>query len=599
MMNFIKIIKILMLLVVVTVFFQSCNKDETIAAGEKPTIELDNADGIYTVKVGQPLIVSPKFSNAADADIEWAIDGEVIAHGSMLNYTWDTAGTYYIMISATNDVGTVREEIRIEVMALTPPVISMSLPEGGLKVMTGVTYTLTPDIQHADMEGFTIAWSVNGEKVSDEVSYSFSSTVTGTFHVKIEASNIDGSTVKEFDIEVVNEMPRGVRFLPASYFVTSTDRYTFAGRPVCLTPVVSDFTAPKYRWEIDGKADGSTAEMLKFTPEQPGEYTVKVFVSDGGSKSSRMLSRNIEESSEYTAQVKIICVNASEYDRRRAASPTSNAYGNKVYEWVPAPGQFINGQEMNGAEKTHESAMQWAADRLNNRQYVSLGAFGGYIIVGFDHSIDAASAKACDFAIEGNAFNSAAGGSNEPGIVWVMQDVNGNGLPDDEWYQLRGSEFDAPTTIKNYAVTYYRPESAGMSVNWTDNRGEKGSVDYLEAFHKQPSYYPEWVPADSYTLYGTALKARNFQDASTGYWSNPPYDWGYADNIGSDAVTIGTDGGQFTGFRLANAVLADGSAVNLKYIDFVKVQCGVQTKSGWIGELSTEVFGFVDPNLVK
>ena len=40
------------------------------------------------------------------------------------------------------------------------------------------------------------------------------------------------------------------------------------------------------------------------------------------------------------------------------------------------------------------------------------------------------------FAIQGNAFDS----SNEPGIVWVMQDVNGNGLPDDEWYELRGSE---------------------------------------------------------------------------------------------------------------------------------------------------------------
>ena len=29
------------------------------------------------------------------------------------------------------------------------------------------------------------------------------------------------------------------------------------------------------------------------------------------------------------------------------------------------------------------------------------------------------------FSIKGNAFDS----SNEPGIVWVMQDVNGDGLP--------------------------------------------------------------------------------------------------------------------------------------------------------------------------
>ena len=33
------------------------------------------------------------------------------------------------------------------------------------------------------------------------------------------------------------------------------------------------------------------------------------------------------------------------------------------------------------------------------------------------------------------------------------------------------------------------------------------------------------------------------------------------------------------------------------YIDFVKVQTGVNVKAGWLGENSTEVFGFTDENL--
>ena len=54
---------------------------------------------------------------------------------------------------------------------------------------------------------------------------------------------------------------------------------------------------------------------------------------------------------------------------------------------------------------------------------MSLGGFGGYIIVGFDHSI-AARGLEYDFAIQGNAFGGAgaSGQSNEPGVVWVMQD---------------------------------------------------------------------------------------------------------------------------------------------------------------------------------
>ena len=39
--------------------------------------------------------------------------------------------------------------------------------------------------------------------------------------------------------------------------------------------------------------------------------------------------------------------------------------------------------------------------------------------------------------------------------------------------------------------------------------------------------------------------------------------------------------------------------IDMKFIDFVKVQVGVNTKSGWLGEVSTEVFGFYDYNLKK
>lgn len=43
----------------------------------------------------------------------------------------------------------------------------------------------------------------------------------------------------------------------------------------------------------------------------------------------------------------------------------------------------------------------------------------------------------------------------------------------------------------------------------------------------------------------------------------------------------------------------DGRPADLKYIDFVKIQTGVQAKAGWLGENSTEVFGISDYNLLK
>lgn len=283
----------------------------------------------------------------------------------------------------------------------------------------------------------------------------------------------------------------------------------------------------------------------------------------------------------------------------RPVTPESQASFNKVFEWTPAPGQFVNEAIDGGGNLTSaEAAAEWAQNWLENRRYVSLGGFGGYIVVGFDHSI-LASESDYDFAIAGNAFVNALtgkGGSNEPGIVYVMQDTNGNGLPDDVWFELKGSEYGKDETISDYEITYFRPSAPAMNVEWKDNFGNCGTIDYLASFHKQEYYYPLWIKEDSYTLRGVCLSPRTTKDPITGMWDNNAYDYGYVDNMGMDNFTI--DGyQQCNRFRIADAVKADGSSACLGYIDFVKVQSGVNAKSGWLGEVSTEVFGFFDLHL--
>jgi len=287
-------------------------------------------------------------------------------------------------------------------------------------------------------------------------------------------------------------------------------------------------------------------------------------------------------------------------DNRRPITNMSSAFQDMVYEYTPAPGQFINELKtggFTGEETSADAACAYALERLDMKRFVSLGAFGGYIVVGFDHSV-VNLGGGYDFGILGNAFNSEYGSSNEPGIVWVMQDTNGNGKPDDAWYQLAGSEYNAPSTIHNYSVTYHRPASSAMPVQWTDSEGASGTIDYLKAHHNQDSYYPAWIKADSYTLTGTRLEPRNELDAETGDWANNSYPWGYADNVGSDCIDKGTSAGeaQTVGFKISNAVDAAGKAVTLPYIDFIKVQTAVQAKSGRLGENSCEVLAFRDLN---
>ena len=293
----------------------------------------------------------------------------------------------------------------------------------------------------------------------------------------------------------------------------------------------------------------------------------------------------------------------------RARTAESKADWNKVYEYTPAPGQFINETKtggFDGTQITPEAAIAYAEARMSEvdgngnpaPNWVSLGGFGGYIIVGFDHSID--NSGGYDIGILGNSFS----GSSEPGIVWVMQDENGNGLPDDTWYELAGSETGKPETIQNYAVTYYRPSEPKQPVKWTDNQGNSGEIDYLKQFHRQEYYYPLWIGGDSYTLTGTCLEPRNYDASGNGsYWVNAEYDWGYADNFSPiDRLTDednASAGANANHFKISNAIDFECEPIELDYIDFVKVQVGVNAKSGWLGELSTEVCGFYDYNMQK
>ncbi len=275
--------------------------------------------------------------------------------------------------------------------------------------------------------------------------------------------------------------------------------------------------------------------------------------------------------------------------------PSIKAEWSKVYEYMPAPGQFINdttpsGGGFDGTETTHEKAIAYAEARLSQKLYVSLGGFGGYVVVGFDHNV--ANTPANDFAIMGNP-NAT---SSEPGVVWVMKDENGNALPDDTWYELAGSETGQRETIEEYAVTYFRPTAPKMAVQWIDNQGNSGEISYIESQHSQEYYYPQWVETDSYTLSGTLLKARNELSEDGLNWTLQPYGWGYADNFSADDYFAENRANE-NRFDISNAIDKDGKSVKLDYINFIKVQCAVNAQSGHLGEVSTEVCSFRDLNI--
>ena len=278
----------------------------------------------------------------------------------------------------------------------------------------------------------------------------------------------------------------------------------------------------------------------------------------------------------------------------------NSPYISKVYDFLPAPGQFVNElpEYMDG--DTHEAILAKVEEQIcgdKNPGMISLGAFGGYVVFGFDHPV-ANVEGAFDFKIYANAFmasTSSANGSCEPGIVMVSVDVNGNGLADDEWYELAGSEYFKDTTIKNYSITYYKPEADkeptkdGMLtdttyIRWTSSEGEEGYV-MKNSFHQQ-AYWPEWYEGETMEFVGTKLADNAVdQNGDGSSYVLVRLDWGYVDNKANDIDE---------GFKIDWAVDAEGNPKHLTHIDFVKVYTAVNQYCGWIGETSTEICGAED-----
>ena len=562
----------------------SCNKDDVITdGGAKPVITLDNPEGIYPVKVGKSVTTAPTVGNAEGAVYAWILDDEPAGSGPTFTFEAREAGVYFLIFRVETPNGKAEEELRIEVNRLQPPVISF--PVGDDKVMEveiGRETTIAPTIANGD--GATFVWTLAGETVGTDATYTFTPDKLDDYELTLNAENEDGKAEPEtITVRVVERFTvSAVVPAPSLRFGKEGTRNVSLDRTLYLRPVLEHFHNPTFEWTVKDRPEKGDKEVFAFTPDAKGEYTVVVKVTDDDGQTA-------------TATVAVTCCD-DEMSHKRTGG--TNPFPDKVYEYTPAPGQFINEGGFSNIT-TPEKAAEYAQGLLEqNTQgknyYVSLGAWGGYIVVGFDHSIENKGGyNGYDFSIAGNQFAQ----SSEPGIVWVMQDTNGNGLPDDEWYELKGSEYGKPETLTSYAMTYYRPKSDNTGIQWKDNRGNAGSVE-RNSSHKQ-GYYPQWIDMENYKLYGTRLAANTTRHPITGDYYNNPYDWGYADNAGSDqAAGEVSDGDQRKNyFRISNAVNADGSAANLKYIDFIKVQTGISQNSGALGEVSTEVFAFEDENL--
>lgn len=534
--------------------FTSCSDDDDSILGE-PSIEFSKAE--YKVKVGKSISIEPLIQNAQNPVYAWQINGRIISTEPILTFQAEKMGESFVTLQINTDNGITKKQIKISVVDKLPPQVNLKASFAGF---TGSDVKIDPEIEN--LEDVKYEWILNGSVISKDAVLTFKQAEVAKYQVILSASNEDGTVLASTDI-ILMEKPSPALFFDDGRYRTNEDRAVRLsvplGRKLVLAPVkVLISNAATYQWTIDGAVqNGAVGDILTITPSAQKTYKVKVTATDG--------------SAVVSAEVTVECV-APEGTYYRAATAKSLAVSNKSYGFVPAPGQFVSIPQGTSEEETTNKATT-AVQANTGTWCFSLGAFGGYVIMGFDHSVENKKDIA-DLEINGNAFP----GWSEPGIIYVMQDENGNGLADDTWYELKGSVYGTDKHTARYALTYFRPK--GDEIFWVDNLGNTGVGSALSGGITK---YPNFVSGDRVTFVGTCLQPTLLEG---GIITNPGYDWGYVDNLNSRI-----------GFYIEDAIHADGTPANLKYIDFVKVQTGMNVDAKALGEVSTETSAAFDLHL--
>ena len=285
----------------------------------------------------------------------------------------------------------------------------------------------------------------------------------------------------------------------------------------------------------------------------------------------------------------------------------------EVTAYAQAPGQFAGPGLYNmadNADKVLGFPDGGGSASPNNGGVVSLGMAGGYITVKFDPPVEdhPGNIGGYDFIVFGNAYWTGTELSEtwmEPGTVWIMDDTNGNGEPDDVWYLIPGSHLDASDGA--VSVAYHKtdpnlPPAPENKDGWWPSGAQTEEIDFDAVFLLDDSLYTGGGTALSCIGYADvtptllcgdmtgALRAPGFDeiDNPEDYPEiDPVYFYTVPDDPLADGIDAGSGGGD--AFDIAWAVNPDTFApANLERAVWIRIVSGTLT-TGALGDFSCEI----------
>lgn len=199
----------------------ACNRDDVITRPSQPEIVWENNANVFEVKTGRSVRIAPSYLHAEGAVFRWTADGETVCTDAAYLYeAGDEPTVVYMTLEVSTDAGTDREELRIDVLERQLPTILLPGADDGYSLLENQPMTFDPSVD--DRLPVTYRWTVDGQTVSTDKSYTFSRESEGRYAVALAASNEDGQDRIEFTVTVYSpaNLPFGWEFEAGEYNIT-------------------------------------------------------------------------------------------------------------------------------------------------------------------------------------------------------------------------------------------------------------------------------------------------------------------------------------------------------------------------------------------
>lgn len=273
----------------------------------------------------------------------------------------------------------------------------------------------------------------------------------------------------------------------------------------------------------------------------------------------------------------ILALFGSPNDLARAL-PGPSRFATVVHDYDPAPGQWIGDPEFNNPARALGAPIGGGTLFADLSKLVSLGGFGGSIVLGFDRTIwdHPWNAFGMDCIVFGNALHVGLNPNvrfGEAGVIEISRDLNRNGLPDDPWYLIPGSSLPDPL-------------------------GQRQNGHYLlpeDPFAEPPLVNPFTNGDEAWFGYADLSPVLRLGDTDGDNLiedpdADPDLFYATPDDPLAVGITAGSGGGD--AFDIAWAIdPVTGAPANLEGFDFIRITTAVDSQLIALGEVSVELGG--------